>query len=336
MPRNTLKIIGLILFLSPLCCNAVSLKIATAAPDGTAWMKEMRASSKRIASRTEDRVKLKFYPGGVMGSSNTVMRKMRVGQLHGGAFTGGELADTYPDFLLYSLPFLFRGEEEVQFVRSRLDQKLADGLEERGMVLLGLSGGGFVYLMSDHPVEKLSTLAGSKVWVPEGDSISEMALRLCGVAPIPVPLSDVYTALQTGVIDTVVNTPVGAIAFQWHTRTRFVLDFPIAYVVGAMAVDSRAFAKLSAEDQLVVREEVAATFANLDRLNLRDNIDARGALMNHGITYLSLAPEQLPIWRQVGVDTLEKLHASDMELEHLELVEDAIREYRSTHAVGTE
>ena len=58
--------------------------------------------------------------------------------------------------------------------------------------------------------------------------------------------------------------------------------------------------------------------------------------MNHGITYLSLAPEQLPMWRQVGVDTLEKLHASDMEFEYLELLENTIREYRSIRASGTE
>ena len=71
---------------------ATTLKIATLAPDGTSWMKMMRQGAAEISQRTDGRVKLKFYPGGVMGNTGSVLQKMRIGQLQGGAFTGSDLS----------------------------------------------------------------------------------------------------------------------------------------------------------------------------------------------------------------------------------------------------
>src|SRR5687767_15816413 len=91
----------------------VTLKIASLAPDGSLWMKEMRAAGDAIARDSQGRVALKFYPGGVMGNDATVLRKIRLGQLQGGAFTGSELSLVYRNAPLYSLPFLFSGYEQV-------------------------------------------------------------------------------------------------------------------------------------------------------------------------------------------------------------------------------
>ena len=123
--------------------EAKTLKIATVVPDGSSWMQEMRQAAKEIKTRTNGRVKLKFYPGGIMGNEQTVLRKMRVGQLHGGAFTTGALAPSFPDVELYSLPMLFRSYEEVDYLRERLDGRIIEGLEEAGLVPLAIGDNGF-------------------------------------------------------------------------------------------------------------------------------------------------------------------------------------------------
>ncbi len=61
--------------------TAKTLKFATVAPAGTTWMKEMKAGAKNVKERTEGRVKIKFYPGGVMGNDQSVHRKIKIGQL---------------------------------------------------------------------------------------------------------------------------------------------------------------------------------------------------------------------------------------------------------------
>ena len=73
-----LKKFILILFLC-VCFNpsyALTLKIATVSPDGTSWMKKMRTAAKTIAEKTNKRVKIKIYPGGVMGNDQAVLKKI--------------------------------------------------------------------------------------------------------------------------------------------------------------------------------------------------------------------------------------------------------------------
>lgn len=314
---------------------AATLKIATIVPDGTTWMQEMRATGQRIAERTDGRVTLKFYPGGVMGNAGTVLRKMRVGQLHGGAFTSTELGAIYPDYLLYGIPFLFDDLEEILAVRSRMDETLAEGLRERGLVMLGMAGGGFGYLMSDRPIGDREALVDAKVWVPAGDDVSALALELAGVSPIPLPLSDVYTGLQTGLIDTVVNTPVGAIAFQWHTKLTHFTDLPVTYVAGGVAIDARTFDRLSETDQAVLREEMAATLATLQEQDIADNRDARAALKNEGIEPVTLSEEDVGYWRTLAGRTLEALEAqADGRYEHIELLEATLTAVRAEAGEG--
>ena len=302
--------IALLAFAVP--AHAKALKIATIAPDGTRWMQEMRAGAAIITERTAERVKFKFYPGGVMGSDATVMRKIRAGQLHGGAFTGGSLSELYPDMQVYSLPFLFRDYTEVDAVRARLDPVLAQGLETKGMIALGISEGGFAYLLSDTPVLDVAGLKGKKAWIPEGDEIGAAALRAAGVSPVPLPIADVYTGLQTGLVDTLAATPSATIAFQWHTRMRHANDLPLSYMIGVLAVSQRAFAKLSPEDQEVVREVMGDVFRRLDRANREDNAAARATLEKRGVPFVRPTPDHRQGWEAAGARALEDLESRNL------------------------
>jgi TRAP-type transport system periplasmic protein len=152
--------------------GAVDLKIATVLPENTQWMRDMREGGKELAERTDGRVNFRFYSGGVQGSADKVLRKIKIGQLHGGAFTPTDLQQVYPDLNIYGLPFLFESADEVDYVRERVDPKLTSGLEDAGFVSFGFAGGGFALVMSNVPVSSHDDLRGRKVWVPEGDLIS--------------------------------------------------------------------------------------------------------------------------------------------------------------------
>jgi TRAP-type C4-dicarboxylate transport system substrate-binding protein len=279
-------------------------------PDGSSWLVEMRKAGKEIEERTESRVKLKFYPGGVMGNDKTVLRKLRAGQLQGGAFTSGALAAIYPDIELYSLPLLFRNYEEVDLVRTQLDQQLKDGLEEKGFVALAITDGGFAYVLSQKPMGRVEDMSGAKVWLVEDDKMSEIALELAGVSPVPLPIADVYTALQTGLIDTVAAPPMAAIAFQWHTKIRYLTDEPLMYLTGVVAIDRKAFDKISKADQAVVREVVAAAGDRLDADNRAGEDNARDALRNQGIDFVKpSSAEEVGRWHDISAEAIEKLRA---------------------------
>ena len=263
--------------------NAATLKIATVTPEGSQWMKDMRASAKEIKERTGGRVQIKYYGGGVMGNDTKVLGKIRIGALQGGAFTPAALSDQYPDLNIYGMPLVFNSEEEAAYVRAELDDRLKAGLEKAGFVSFGFAAGGFAIIMSNTPVRGLADLKGKRVWVPEGDDISYASMEALSLAPVTLPLTDVLTGLQTGLIDIVAMSPIGALVLQWHTKIKYVTEIPLVYTLGFMAVDKKSFSKLGEEDQRIVREVMERTYDNFDRANLIDNANARQALLNSGI-----------------------------------------------------
>lgn len=303
-----LKILLLaVLLLGATSSMALDIKIATLAPDGTLWMQEMRKAAEEITRRTDGRVVFKFYPGGSMGSDRNVLRKIRAGQLHGGMLTGGALSDIYPDTQIYGLPFLFRSYEELDYVRSRMDKTLAQGIEEHGFVTFGFTDGGFAYLMSSAPIRRVEDIKRQKVWAPEGDDVTRAMFEALGVSPIPLPLTDVLTGLQTGLITTLGATAVGAIALQWHTKVKYVSDTPAMYIFGALAVDKKNFNRLSSVDQAVVRDVMGRAFTTLNRQARIDDRGARDALRKQGIEYLAPVPEELTKMRNAANQAIEQL-----------------------------
>jgi len=263
-----------------------TLKIATIAPDGTTWMQELRKGGNEIAERTAGRVKLRFFPGGVMGNDKSVLRKIRINQLQGGVIISGGLTEVYPDIALYNIPFIFRSYEEADYVRQRMDPLLMKGLAEHGFVSFGFSEGGFAYLMSNRPIHSIDELKEHKVWVPEDDRLSRIVFDAIGVSPIPLPLTDVLTGLQTGLVDTVASSAIGTLALQWHTQVKYLVDEPLVYLYAALIIDNKAFRRLSTDDQAVVRQVMEAVFRRLNRQNRSDDAAARRTLKAQGITFV--------------------------------------------------
>lgn len=290
--------VGVLLVAAATQAGAVELKIASVAPDGSHWMQQMREGAERIRERTNGRVTLKFYPGGVMGNDAQVLRKVRIGQLQGGAFTAGGLGERYSSLNLYGIPLLFRSLDEVDFVRGRLDAKLIEGLERAGFVSFGFIEGGFANLLSNEPVSSVDDIRRKKVWVPDGDQISFLAMQALGLSPVVLPLTDVLTGLQTGLIEIAFASPVAALVLQWHTKVKYITDLPISYSMGIVAIQREAFMRLEPADQEVVREVMTGVATGLDRAARADNERANRVLLESGIQPVDVNSADVAEWRR--------------------------------------
>lgn len=296
---------GLFLMAAP--SLGFELKIATLSPEGSQWMQKIQAGADEVARRTDNRVRFKFFPGGIMGNDKAVMRKIRIGQLHGGAVTPGILAHLYGDGVIYSLPLKFNSFQEVDYVRERMDPELKDGFEENGFVILGLAGGGFAYVMSNKPIRTTEDLRKQKVWIPSNDLTTAETLKIIGINPIPLPIAEVRTSLQTGLVDTIPAPPIAAIVLQWHAKVKYVTEIPLSYIYGILTVDGKAFRKLSSQDQQVVREVMGGVFEDIDNQNRRDTLDALAAMKNIGIEFIKPTDETVAEWRAAGNKVIRSL-----------------------------
>lgn len=311
---------------------AKTFKIATLAPAGTTWMKEMKKGARLIEEKTHGRVKLKFYPGGVMGSEQSVYRKIMVGQLHGGAFSSGGLAHLYPDIQSLNLPMIFNSLEEVDYVRSKIDAVLKQNMEKYGFVLLGIGEGGFARILSKAPMRDLESIRASKVWVPQGDIMVQETYHTMGLSPIPLPISDVYTGLQTGLIETVTITSSAAIAFQWHSSAAYITDVPLIYLVGLLVIQKDAFDQIKFEDQLIVKQEITRVFKAMDKLTRLDNFKASEALKKQGIKFVKPNPEELARWETLARQSIERLIARGaISQAGVDRVMKHLKNYRDSH-----
>jgi len=297
---------SLVFFSSP-ALFAKTIKIATLSPEGTYWMKQMRAGAKEIKKRTQGRVKFKFYPGGVMGNDENVLRKIRIGQLQGGAVTLGVLSHFTPDVTLYGLPYLFSSLDDAAEIRKTTDPILSKEIERSGFVNFGFAQGGFTYLMSKEPIRSLDDLRHRKSWIPEKSDVGLLVYRYIGVTPISLPLSDVLTGLQTGLINTITTSPIGALALQWHTYIEYVTDQPLNYLAAMMIIDKKVFDKLKEGDQAIVRKVMGDVYKKIDAQNKIDNIAARKALINQGVKFIKLSEDEKVEWEKIDNFVINKM-----------------------------
>ncbi len=309
------------------------IKIATLAPQNSGWAKQLRDGSKEIKARTQNRVHLKFYWGGAQGSEAKVLQKIKIGQLHGGTFAPTDFQKRYPDSNLYGLPFFFETHDEIDYVQSRLDPTLQAGFAKLGFRTFGFASGGFAYILSKEPVRSYADLKGKKVWLPQGDLISYEAMQALQLSPVPLPLTDVLTGLQTGLIDIVTIPPVVALALQWHTRVKYMTQIPVLFAMGFIAIDERVYKKLPPEDQQIVSEVLTRIYAKVNDESQAEGQNAIDALLDVGIEDVKPDPGAFDQIRQLISATIRNMaEQGRFSRELLDRMQQYVDEYRSQHA----
>lgn len=259
------------------------LKFATLAPQGSTWMNIIGDWAKQVEKESAGRLSFKLYPGGISGDETDVLRKIRFGQLHGAALTGHGIGEIYPPARVLELPFLFRTYPEVDYVRAQVMPELRAGFRKNEFELLGWMEIGFLQFFSKQPIDSFADLKRRKLWLWQGDALGGALYSAAGLSPIPLPITEVYTSLSTGLLDTVVAPPLGAIALQWFTKTPYMTDMPIANGIGALVVTRTFFARLPVDLQALLLKTGTDASTRLINETRRDGEKALAVLRQHGV-----------------------------------------------------
>lgn len=275
-----------IFFISKDTCYAEKkylIKFATVAPEGSIWVNYMRDLDRTLRSKTNGRLGFRIYAGGIAGDELDVLKKIRIGQLHCAAFTGVGITEILPEWRVMDLPFLFRNMNEVRAVHKALEPLFSKEFSEKGFEYLSWAEVGDVYLFSKKEIKTRDDLKGLKIWTWSGDPVSKKTFTIMGSTPISLAITDVTTAINTNMIDTVYAPPVGALAMQWQENMNYMTGFPIAHSTGAILISKAYFDKIPKDLSELLEKEVKLSMENLTAELGRQTIESIKVIREKGI-----------------------------------------------------
>lgn len=306
-----------------------TIKFGTLAPEGSSWMVVMRQYDVAVRKESGGRIGFRMYAGGIQGGDEkSMLRKIRIGQLQSGGFTGVGLGEIAPEVRVLDSPFLVKNHAEMDFLYAQFGKEFEAAFEEGGFVFLGWAEVGNVNIFTNSPVRTPDDLKGIKIWTWEGDPVAQAAFQALGIHPIPLSIDNVLTSLQTGMIDAFYCSPYAATVLQWYIRVKYMVDYPLAVSVGAVLISKKYFDSLPQDLQEILVRTGRTFMGKLTQINREDNRKAIEAMKERGITVVKADPKDVPRYNRIGTEArrllMGKLYSEDL----LNRVEGALAEFR--------
>jgi TRAP-type transport system periplasmic protein len=282
--------------LAPARAPAQTVKIATLAPNGTVWSRILDEQTDAWKRDTQGRVDVRLYPGGVAGDDPDLIRKMRIGQLHGASLTVKGLTEIDNAFNIFTIPLFFQSPEEMHYVLEVMTPVLRQRLEEKGFILLNWGYAGWVNLYSKRPIEGQADLQAQKLFMWGGDDASIRIWRAHGLQPVAIPATEVTMAIQTGMIEALATAPLVALTFQWFRQATYQLNEPLAPLIGATVLTRRGWNAIAERDRAAIRAASARAAERYVREVPDQDARAIAAMEERGLTVTRVAASHRAAW----------------------------------------
>jgi TRAP-type C4-dicarboxylate transport system substrate-binding protein len=248
--RNAIKTLAAASLTSNLWAQrGLRINLGTVAPPNSAWHEILQQMQQDWEKISGGRVQLRVFPGGSLGDDSEMLRKVRIGQLQAVALTsiGLALIDESVDAL--HIPMLFDSYEELDHVRNAMAPELEKRLDAKGFTVLNWSDAGWAQFFTKKPAKTLDELRAQKLWISAGDAKTERLYKQFGMQVVPLPLSEVATGLQSGLIEAITVPPLYALLDGSFQRAPYMTDIKWAPVIAGTVVSDDAWQKVPADLQ---------------------------------------------------------------------------------------
>jgi len=309
----------------------VVIKLATLAPRTSAdSMEEFVALVKQ---QTNNEVSFKVYYGGVEGDEDDMLRKIRSRKLHGAALSGHGLGLIVPEVRVTELPYLFWNYEEVEYVRSKLENTMNGLFDEKGFIVIGWGEAGFVYSFSKVPITSVEIARKQKWWLWDDDPVAKAFYKSLGISPVSLSLTDVLTSLSTEKIDTAGITPFGAVVLRWYKRFEYMNEYPVMNLIGAIIIRKDAWNKISPKSQKIIKKMSKSHFKDISKAHRKVDAKSLEVLKEVGISIVrvDLESKEAQFVLEASTRTRESLVDELYSRELLDRTVYLLNEYRTKH-----
>ena len=323
-----LILLGAIL-LSPVA--SLTLKIGSLAPVDTPWDTALRKLGGMWKEISGGKIQLQIYPGGIAGDEANMLRLMRLGQLDGAALSGTGLNRVTSELLVMSLPMLFKGYDELAYVMENTRVMFEELVEAKGFRMIALTTAGWIRFFGKEAILFPDDLKAQKLAVSAEDSEILYTWRAMGFEAVPLHLTEILAALQSGMAEAYHTSPLISAIYQWFGLANHMSSMEMAPLIAGLIMSERAWRKVPAAN----REDFLAA-AQAVMLPLYEEVQEMEAevvqvMKDNGLVVDEASPESLAAWDGIITAGHEFLIGSSISPEVFDTVKRYRDEYRAAH-----
>jgi C4-dicarboxylate-binding protein DctP len=292
--------------------------VAENTPKGKGALKFKELAEKATAGK----VKVEVYPNSTLYKDNEEMNALGLGSVQ---MLAPSLAKFGPlgvkEFEVFDLPYLFDNYEELHKVTGgQVGKALFQKLESKGITGLAYWDNGFKVMSANKPLHHVADFRGLKLRIQSSKVLDEQ-MRALGAVPQVMAFSEVYQALQTGVVDGTENPPSNLYTQKMHEVQKYVTLSDHGYLGYAVIVNKKFWDGLPADIRKSLEGAMAEATKYANEIAKKENEDALEAVKKSGRSqFITLTPDEKREWKKalvkvhkeaesrVGRDTIQAIY----------------------------
>jgi C4-dicarboxylate-binding protein DctP len=278
---------------------------------------------KKVAEeRTKGRVKVEVYPNSTLYKDREEVEALQLGSVQ---LLAPSLSKFGPlglrEFELFDLPFIFDSYKELHTVtEGPIGRDLLKKLDSKGIAGLAYWDNGFKVMSANRALRKVDDFKGLKMRI-QSSKVLESQMRALGAIPQVMAFSEVYQALQTGVVDGTENPPSNLYTQKMHEVQKFVTHSDHGYIGYAVIANKKFWDGLPADVRAQLDEAMKESTKFANDVAKKDNDDALEAVRKSGKSeILTLTADEKKAWKRavakvhkenedrIGRDLLASIH----------------------------
>lgn len=329
------RVFTLFFLLFTITLTPLTIKIGSIAPLRSPWGKALKRLSSEWSKISKGRIKLKIYAGGIVGTEEDMIRKMRVGLLGGAAFSNIGLTILYPDIYVLNIPFLIQTDEELDYVMTRMIPRFEQEIEKKGYRVIVWSTVGWLHFFGKKKVGTPQDLSKLKISF-QGSPMEEQAWKDMGFHVIQTEVKDLLMSLQTGMVTAFYLPPLLAGTGQYFAIAPYMLDFKIAPLFGGIVLKEETWNKIPKILHAPLQKSARKITTDLYKEVSSIERNAIEKMQTHGLILHTSTEEVKKIWRETSAKGMGALIGKAFSKEIYDLLISIITEYRQkTKSVHT-
>lgn len=307
------------------------IRLGTLVPKDSPWYEILNKMGDEWKQASGGKVQLHIYPGGEQGDEPEMVQKVRIKKLQAVALSGAGLSGILSDVSALQIPLMLDSYEEFDYVRDHIATRLEQGLAKRGYIVLNWGYAGWVHFYTKKPAMRPDEIRAMKLCVLQGDAGSFAIYQQNGFHPVALAATDIFSGLQTGLVDAIQGPPLFALTNQWYVGAKNMLDIKFALLVGATLVDKSVWDKIPAPLQKQLMESARKAGVGLRAEIRKAEANAIPLMQQFGLNVVHANPQAQAEWHKVAENLYPKFKATMVPPDLFDEVRRLRDEYRKAH-----